>query len=296
MTILSIKNTKQGLSWAGIRKISVNLALLSVGSILCAIAINGILIPQRFLSSGLSGLSLVMHYLYPSLPVAVIYALLNIPIFILGWKSVGKRFFSYSLAGAAIFSAALAWVHVTLPNQDMLSGAILAGIINGIGCGIVLRSLGSAGGTDILAVALFKRFSISLGTTTLAFNAGVLAVATLFFPLESVIYTLIFITVNSRMLDLVVYGLSQRKAVMIVSGSADKVARKIMTDIHRGVTILHGEGAYTGRKENILYTVVSHPELSKVKRLINEIDPNAFVVVNDTLEVMGHKIGNQPIW
>ena len=279
-----------------IKQMFWNLFLISLGSSLCAIAINGVLIPQKFLGGGLTGLVLIIHYLVPSLSVAILYALLNVPVFALGWMYVGRRFFLYSLAGTAIFSGALAWVHVSLPVQDMLLSALLAGIISGVGIGIILKSLGSTGGTDILSIVLLKRFSIRLGTTTLAFNCGVLAIGSLFFPLEKVLYTLIYMYVSTRILNLVVSGFSQRKAVSIISPRWEEISHKILEDIHRGVTIVQGQGAYTGQEEKILYTVVNFRELSHVKQLIRGIDSKAFVVVSDTLEVMGNGIGNQPQW
>ena len=167
-----------------VRRLLWNLLLLTLGSILGAIAINGILIPDGFLSSGLAGLVLILHYQFPRLPVPALYFLLNVPVFVLGWKFVGRRFFFYSLAGMTIFSVSLAWVHISFPVQDMLSSALLAGILSGVGFGITLKSLGSAGGTDILSVALLKRFSVRIGTTALAFNCMVLLAGALLFPLE----------------------------------------------------------------------------------------------------------------
>ena len=277
-----------------VRRLLWNLLLLTLGSILGAIAINGILIPDGFLSSGLAGLVLILHYQFPRLPVPALYFLLNVPVFVLGWKFVGRRFFFYSLAGMTIFSVSLAWVHISFPVQDMLSSALLAGILSGVGFGITLKSLGSAGGTDILSVALLKRFSVRIGTTALAFNCMVLLAGALLFPLEKVLYTLIYIYVSARILNLVITGLSQRKAVMIVSTLGEEISRRIIADIHRGVTILRGQGAYSGRDEKVIYTVVNFRELARVKQLIRQIDPKAFVVVSDTLEVMGRRIGNQP--
>ena len=276
------------------RQVLLNLLLLTLGSILCAVAINGILIPNGYLSSGLAGLVLILHYLFPFLPVAALYFLLNVPIFFLGWKFVGRRFFFYSVAGVTIYATALAWIHVSLPVEDMLCSALLAGILSGAGVGISLKSLGSTGGTDILSVALLKRFSVRIGTTALAFNCMVLLAGALFFPLEKVLYTLIHIYVSAGVINLVVTGLSQRKAIMIISNRGEAISSRILEDIKRGVTILRGQGAYSGRDEKILYTVVNFRELSRVKQLIREVDPKAFMVVNDTLEVMGPRIGNQP--
>jgi len=273
-----------------------HLGLIALGSVLCAVAINGILIPQRFLSGGLVGLSLVIHYFVSSLPVGWLYPVLNIPLFVLGWLYVGRRFFIYSLAGVLIFSGAVVLVNFTVPVYDMLLSALLAGIITGVGSGIILRSRGSAGGLDILSIILLKRFSIRLGSTILIFNAVILLAAAFFFGLEKALYTLIFMYVSSSMVNLVVTGLSQRKAVHIISPQWRVISREIMAQLQRGVTIIGGRGGYTGQEEQIVYTVITFRELPRLKQLVKGIDPNAFVVVNDTLEVMGQRIGNEPHW
>lgn len=128
-----------------LRRVFHHLGLITVGSALCAVAINGILIPQEFLSAGFLGLPLVIYYSVPALPVAWIYFLLNVPLFAVGWRFVGRRFFLYSLAGMVIFSCAVEFIRVTVPVQDKILSALLAGIITGTGSGIILRSLGSAG-------------------------------------------------------------------------------------------------------------------------------------------------------
>lgn len=280
----------------GVRTVAWNVFLMAAGSALCALAINGILIPQRFLSGGFTGLALVIYYLWPVLPVSVLYALLNIPLFALGWFHVGRRFFLYSLAGMAFFSGTLQVVHVPVPVHDPLLAALLAGIVTGAGSGIILRSLGSAGGTDILSIMLFRRFSIRLGTTVLAFNSIVLATAAVLFDLERALYTLIYIFVTARVVDVVVTGLSQRKAVTVVSREWQAIRRFVLQEIRRGVTVLQAQGGYSGGEEKVLFTVITFRELSRLKREIRRLDPQAFVVVSETLEVMGHRIGNQPHW
>lgn len=273
-----------------------NLGLIAVGSALCAVAINGILIPRHFLSGGFTGLALILHYILPSLPLGGIYFLLNMPNYAFGWKYVGRRFFVYSVAGMFIFSAAIQGIHVALPVYDQLLSAILAGIIVGIGSGIILKSLGSAGGTDILSVILVKRFSIRLGTTILAFNSIILGAAALLFSLEKALYTLIYLYISSYMVNLVVTGLSQRKAVFVISPQWKGISQRIMEDIQRGVTIIEGQGAFSGQEQHILYTVITFRELPRLKSLVRSLDPNAFMVVSETLEVMGKRVGNQPHW
>ena len=273
-----------------------NLGLIAVGSCVCAIALNGILIPNGFVSGGVAGLSLIVHHVLPDLPVSILYLIFNIPLFALGWKYVGRRFFFYSIVGTFIFSSAVQWIYIPIPVSDKFLCAILAGIINGVGTGIILRSAGSSGGTDILSVMVLTRFAVRMGNTVIAFNTAVLTITAFLFSLESALYTLIFIYVTAHLLDLVVTGLRQRKSVMIVSKYQEEIVRTITENMNRGVTVIKGRGGYTGELSEIIYTVITFRELSRLKRLITRIDPDAFVVVSDTTEVIGHRIGNQPHW
>jgi uncharacterized membrane-anchored protein YitT (DUF2179 family) len=273
-----------------------NLTLITVGCILCAFAIKGILIPREFLAGGVTGLSLLIYYFTPVLPVGVIYFILNIPLFFVGWMFVGQRFFWYSIAGVVIFSAVMLPPYPVIQIQDMILAALTAGIITGVGSGIILRSLGSAGGLDILSVVLFKKFSIRPGTFVLAFNALLMIAAAVRIPLEMILYTLIFMYVTSYCVNVIVTGLSQRKAVMIISPQWQKIAQEIRERLQRGVTLVRGEGGYSGQELHILYSVITFTELSRFKELIRRVDPEAFVVVTETLEVMGKRIGNQPHW
>jgi uncharacterized membrane-anchored protein YitT (DUF2179 family) len=209
---------------------------------------------------------------------------------------VGRRFFFYSLAGMAIFSAVMLWPFPVLPIEDMILNALAAGIISGIGSGIILKSLGSAGGLDILTVILFKKFSIRPGPFVLAFNSILMLVAAFRIPMEMVLYTLIYLYVSTHFMNLVIVGLSQRKAIMIISPKWEEISKEIMNRLHRGVTVVRGHGGYTGKEMRILYSVITYTELSRFKEMIRKIDPEAFVVVTETLEVMGKSIGNQPHW
>jgi uncharacterized membrane-anchored protein YitT (DUF2179 family) len=149
---------------------------------------------------------------------------------------------------------------------------------------------------DILSIILFKRFSIRLGTSILVLNVLILSFAAYVFSMEEALYTLVFLFVSTQVLNMVIYGLSQRKAVHIISPEWEKIQRSIMETIHRGVTLIDGRGGYTGQDIQVVFTVISHQELPRLKKLIQDIDSQAFVVVSDTLEVMGRSIGNQPHW
>ena len=265
--------------------------MITAGSILCAVALNGILIPNQFLSGGVSGLSLFIYYLFPFMPVGVSNFLLNIPLFVVGWLFVGRRFFFFSLAGMTIFSLALFIPVPVLPIRDPLLNALTAGIISGIGSGIILKSVGSGGGLDILSVILLKRFSIPIGTTVMGFNAVLMLAALFRFNTEIVLYTLCYLFVTSQLVNLVVTGLNQRKSVMVVSLQWQAIAREVMENMHRGVTIVDGEGGYTGQKLRILYAVITFQELSRFKEMVRQLDPDAFVVVAETVrgDGQGHR-------
>jgi len=276
--------------------IAWNLVLISVGSFICALSINGILVPRRFLAGGFGGVALFVHYLLPQVSVAVAYFVLNIPLFALGWKFIGRRFFFYSLAGMTIFSALVAVTRINLQIQDQLLAALLAGILSGAGSGIILRSAGSAGGLDILNIIVLKRFSVRLGTTVLAFNSLILLCGSFQFNLDIVLYTLIYMFMTSKVMEIFVTGLSQRKVVIIISAKWRPISHEIMYQINRGITLIPAEGGFSGSERKIIYSVIAYQQLPAIKRIITSIDPDAFVVVTDTLEVMGARIGNQPHW
>ncbi|MCG6910907.1 MAG: YitT family protein [Deltaproteobacteria bacterium] len=281
---------------AKLLEICSNLMLITVGSILCAATVNGILIPFGFQSGGFVGVVLIVHHFFSGLNVAGLYFLLNIPVFLLGWRYVGKRFFLYSCAGMVIFSAAVRWIYFPIPMQEKMLAAILAGIISGAGSGLILRSLGSAGGMDILSIILLKRYSVRLGSSVLTLNIVILGFCAYFFSVDSALYTLGFLYVSTKVLNIVVYGFSQRKAVYIVSSKWQRIQEEILNTIQRGVTILEARGGFTGQEIKMLFSVVTFQELPRIKKILYAIDPQAFLVVNDTLEVMGNRIGNQPHW
>ena len=279
-----------------VKQLLVDIVLLCSGSALCAIAINGILLPNHFVTGGVTGITLIVHKLLPNFPVSWIYLLLNVPLFILAWMAVGRRFFFYSILGTLTLSFAIAFVHIPIALTDPIRNTLLAGLILGIGAGLCLRSSGSQGGTDILSVMLLKRFSIGLGSTILFVNSLVLLLISIFYSIEAVLYTLIVLFVSAKVVNLVVTGLSQRKAVLIISPQWEKISQEILKDIKRGVTIIRGQGGYNKGDEQIIYSVIPLTEIGQLKRLINNIDPNAFVVISDTLEVINYRIGNQPHW
>ena len=274
-----------------------NLGLIGIGNMLIAIAVNGIVIPHEFLERRCH-----RHGAPDSLPAfrfcrwqASIWCSTYLFSLLVGPLWVAGSLFTV-LSACLSLTATLEWVHLRVALDDKILAALFAGILTGIGGGLTLRSHGSAGGLDILSVILLKRFSISLGKTFLSINALILVVTTFLFSLETALYSFIYIYITTRMMELVITGISKRKAVLIISDQWAKISEEILYRLERGVTQLHGQGGYSGKEQRILYAVVSMRELHRIKRIVQIIDARAFLVVQDTLEVMGYRIGNQPHW
>ncbi|WP_339137811.1 MAG: YitT family protein [Candidatus Electrothrix sp. GW3-4] len=273
-----------------------DVGLLCLGGVLCAIGINSVLIPHNFVTGGVTGIALIVYKIFPFLDPGMIYLALNVPLFVLAWMVVGRRFFVYSILGTVALSVSLLFFHFDLHVKDQMLNALLAGVILGGGAGLCLKTSGSQGGTDMLSVMLLKRFSVKIGTTLMVLNGLVLLLISVSYSIEAVLYTMIVVVVSSKMINLVVVGLSQRKAVFIISRQWESISQEILKDIRRGVTIIKGEGGYSHEEEKILYAVVQLREIGLLKRLVHTIDPDAFVVISDTQEVINYRIGNQPHW
>lgn len=273
-----------------------SLLLLLIGSCVCAIAVKGILVPKHFLSGGLTGITLFINRFVPSIPISWLYLSLNIPLFVFGYRILGRRFFMLSLAGTMFYTVAIDLIDYRIAVNDKMLSAILAGLINGIGSGMILRSRGSAGGTDILSVILSKRFGLKLGSTFLVFNAILLIGSVLFFSIDEALFTLVYMFVTSKVIDIAIYGLSQRKAITIVSEHWKDINTAVLNEIQRGTTLISASGGFSQQPINMIYTVVSKRELHHLKEVVLQVDPQAFLVVNETSEVVGSSVGNQPQW
>ena len=279
------------------RQVLVNLFLIAAGSAIYVVGLSGILVPHSFLNGGLLGLSLIFHYLWPSLNLGLLYLVFNIPLFVLGLFRVSRSFILYTGIGVLIFSALTELLTVPpFPVHDKILAAVLAGIICGSGAGLILRSAGSAGGLDILAVYLYKRFSFRVGLTSLISNGLILGAAAIIFGLEAALYTLIFVFTQARVMEIVLTGLNRRKMVLVISEKADEISQAVLSELHRGVTFLEGTGAYSGREKKVLLSVVTMIEMGRIKQIITTIDPHAFIIINDTLDVVGSSVGQRMRW
>jgi uncharacterized membrane-anchored protein YitT (DUF2179 family) len=274
----------------------LNLSLIALGSLIFIVGLNGILVPHGFLSGGVVGLSILIHYLFPVAGVGVVYFLLNIPLVFLGWFNISRRFMIYTLFGTVFFSVLAATFFPQFPEiQDPILAALSGGVICGAGAGLILRSLGSAGGTDIIAVFLYNKFGLRIGLTTFFLSAAILLAGAYFYDLEMTLYSLIYLYTQGKITDAIMIGFNQRKTLMVVSDHIQTIAQK-MIDNGRTATFLKGIGAYSGKERNVLYTVANFVELAQIKEFIFKVDPDAFVVVSDTLEILGKRYGTGRIF
>ncbi|HOV13865.1 MAG TPA: YitT family protein [Spirochaetota bacterium] len=269
---------------------------LIIGSAICAISVNGILIPNGFLSSGLTGVALIIRYINPIASVGIIYLLINIPVFILGWIFVGRRFILFTALGMVIFSIFLHFVNFTIPITDKMLAAIFGGAITGIGVAIMLKSYGSSGGSEIISIILYKYFSITLGTGILIINALIMTVSLFLFPIEKILYTLIFIVVSSKTTDMIFHGLTKRQAALIISEKWKEILEELTIENRIGVTLINGKGGYQGNDKTILYSVINRNKVAALKKMVTNIDKNAFIAIIEASDVTGVEVGNQPHW
>jgi uncharacterized membrane-anchored protein YitT (DUF2179 family) len=258
------------------------------GGLIWSIAINGILIHNQFLSGGVSGFALVIHYLFRFLPVGLMVFLMNIPIFAVGWTMISGRFFVLSLMGMLSFSFFLTvttWLHIPIGNP--LLAALFAGVISGVGSGLVFRAGGSGGGTGIIAMVLNRYFSVRVGMVSFALNSIPLILGALLIDLEAALYSIVYMYVSGSVIDRILTGFNERRSVFIISTKSSKIAEEVLDKLHRGTTFFKGEGAYTHTTMKVMYCVVPLFELARLKDLISSIDPEAFIVINETREVFG---------
>jgi len=271
--------------------------MMLAGSVLCAVAINGFLRPHELISGGMAGTSLVIYYAWPKIPFPLMYLLVNIPVFMLGYFVVGRRFIWFSVWGTLISSAMFHFVNPSLhiPN-DRLMCALVAGALNGTGVALILRTNGTSSGTEIISIMVNKFYSISIGTTNIIINAVLMLTASFFLSLDKILYSFAFVTMNSIVMNAVFKGLARRKAVMIISKRWNEILDELNRVRHIGVTILNAKGGYTGIDEPILYSIAKNSQVSNIRAVTLRIDPTAFVAIMETTDIISDAIGNQPPW
>lgn len=264
-----------------------NLWLILMGSAVFAFGLKAVALPYDLLSGGFSGLGLLVHYAFPALGPGVLYLLINIPVFILGWLMVSRRFVLYSLFGAACLSLFIELLSFTLQVENRFLAAMAGGVLMGAGNGIILHSLGSAGGLNIIGVILNQRWNFRMGQVSFAFNFLLFSAGLVVLDVNDVLYSLAMMFLAASVMEYFLGMFNERKIAIIISERAEEIGEAVKTVIRRGVTYLHGRGGYSGRETEVVLTVVNNVELKRLEELVYSIDPKAFTIFDNVLNVLG---------
>lgn len=256
-----------------------------LGSIIVSFAFNLFLIPHGIMSSGISGLSIIFSML-TSINAGIYNFLLNFPLLIIGYLKLGRKFSFYTILSVLTISVTLYIIPVFQLAEDPILSSIFGGAIVGLGIGIIFRSSGSSGGFDIIGMLLARRKDFPMGTLLFAMNSIVILLSGFLFSWDAALNTLVSIFVLGKVIDKV-HTHHVKLTLMIITRKGEEVKQHLLKNVYRGVTVIHSVGGYSNESSNVLITVISRYELTEVKSLIEEIDPEAFVNITETLEVMG---------
>ncbi|MBP3728920.1 MAG: YitT family protein [Lachnospiraceae bacterium] len=260
----------------------------TVGCFITGFAIAVFYHHSQLISGGITGVAMILEYSL-GWNTAVTNIVLNIPIFIAGWIALGRKHVIISIYGTLVLSLALElFSGIDFPYESSLTTVLLGGTLAGFGGGIMIRAGGTSGGTDIIGKILNKYFSIGIATTQLAFNALVLVIFGLMFNLDLAILTLATSTVSSYVNNYINDGLDRRRALFIVTDKPNAMAEKIHKELKRGATAIPCEGATMHLPKTMLYVVISRYQLAALKRLIKNVDPQAFFTIHETTGVYGY--------
>ncbi len=277
------------------RKVFARIVMVSLGAIIMALGLELFLVPNHIMDGGIVGVSIITSHLL-NLPLGIFIFILNLPFIFLGYKQIGKTFALSTGLGITVLSFATLALHTIHPfTEDTLLATVFGGMILGVGVGIVIRYGGSLDGTEILAILFNSKTPFSVGEIIMFFNVIIFTVAGFIFNWEQAMYSIIAYYIAYKMIDIVIQGLEESKSVYIISDDIDEIGQTIMDRLGRGVTFLHGEGAYTGNDKKVIFTVITRLEESKLKTIVAEIDDNAFLAIGNIAEVKGGRFKKKDI-
>ncbi len=264
---------------------------LAVGSTIMSLGLVLFLIPGRIAPGGVSGIGIVLHYLF-NLPVGLIMLLFNIPLFVLGLKVLGTQFGPRTFFSIIFVSVTTDFfdkiLHLGAATENLLLTSIFGGILLGIGLGIVFRFKGTTGGSDIIGQIIHKYSNMTIGTSILFVDFFIISFAGLaFHDVNLALYGFISLYFSSKVLDVILDGFDYARSFYIVTEKQDAIIEAITQEMGRGGTEIFGNGFYTRKERNILFTVVTRKEVATLRQIVQQIDPVAFVIIANVHEVIG---------
>jgi uncharacterized membrane-anchored protein YitT (DUF2179 family) len=262
-----------------------------VGSAVMALSYNLFLIPHGIVPGGAGGIAMILNRLFET-PVGLVILLINIPLFVLGVKAIGRAYGVKSIVGVAVSAVLIDGftyvLHLGPATDNKILACIFGGILLGAGLGLVFRGGGSTGGSDIVGQVLHRYTNLSTGTAILVVDFLVITAAGLAFgQFEFALYGYLNLYLQTRAIDLVLEGLSYTRALFVITDSADRVAAAITSEMNRGATVLRATGAYTHEQRDMVFSVMAKREVAKAREVVRDIDPHAFITITDVYEVLG---------
>jgi len=260
---------------------------IAVGAFIYSVGLNGFLVTNHLAEGGFVGISLLILYKL-GIPLSATFFVLNIPLLALTWRKFGHEFIVKTTVGVvcvSLFTWLTASFHVV--TGDRLLAALYAGVVTGVGLGLIFRAGATTGGADIIAKLVRHHKGIGVGRTLFAIDVCVIGLVAVMIGREVAMYSLVALFVSSRVIDFVIEGVSRGKAITIISDKTAAIADAIHAEMERGTTLLQAQGGFTGDIKQVIYCVVSREEVTKIQRIVERTDNRAFVVVNDVHEVLG---------
>lgn len=266
-----------------------------IGTAVYAFGLHYFVIPNELMEGGITGVALLLKYAF-DLPPSYTTLLLNVPLFLIGWRALGKGALALSIFGTVSLSFFLwvmerliqrNWIEPFTTYQDFFLATLYAGVTLGTGLGIVFRYGGTTGGSDIIARLANKWKGWSIGQVILALDAIIIGAAIFYIPREKILYTMVAVFVASKMIDFITEGAYAAKAFTVVSDRSGELAQLITNEMDRGVTLLQAKGAYSQQNKEVVYCVVARSEMRQIKSLIKAVDPKAFIIISDVHDVLG---------
>lgn len=269
------------------------LILLTLGAFLVAVGLEEFLVPNNIIDGGIIGVSIITSYL-TKWPLGILVILFNLPFFLFAYNKLGKCFVFNAFYAVCVLGGFVTLLHHGEPlTNNLLLACIFGGLIIGLGVGLIIRSNGSLDGTEIVAISIARKISFSVGEIVMFMNLFILGAAGFIFDADRAMYSILAYYVIYNAIDVVLEGLDDSKAMMVISDKPDEIAAIIMHELNRGVTFLDGQGAYSGTKKKIIYCIVNRLELSKVRDAIAEHDKDAFITIENIHEVQGGVVGKK---
>ncbi|MEN8077000.1 YitT family protein [Clostridioides difficile] len=268
----------------------VDVVVIILGCFISSLGVNLFLSNAKLLSGGVTGIGLILQYMW-NIPSGITVFILNIPLFLVSYKFLSKRFTIYTAIGMISFSTALMLtkpLSVLVRVDDTLLYCIYGGVLSGIGYGLVFFRNGSIGGTDIITMVVRKKYSnLDIGKVGFGFNLIIVTIAAFIFGLPQALYTLISMFITSTILDKVLNGFTSKKLLLVLTEKEEDIITYVIKDMHRGITSLMAEGGYTHNQKKLLYIAVTTSQMISLKNRILRVDPKAFITIIDVSEVKG---------